>query len=108
MTKTEFEEVLSGNGMVAAKFGAEWCGPCKSLQPVFDGVAEENPDVKMLALDVEDSDELVSEYGVMNIPCVLFFLNGEPFNILIGGGIGKTELSDTIQNMRNIQKKRNG
>lgn len=106
MTKKEFDKELSENRIVVAKFGAEWCGPCRSLQPVFEEVARENADARMISIDVEESDEIVGEYGVTNIPLVLYFLEGEPFSIGVGA-IGKDNLSETIQNMRNTQK-RNG
>ena len=56
---------------------ATWCGPCRMLSPIIDALAEENKDYKFYKLDVDNSNEVVKKYGVMSIPTVLIFENGE-------------------------------
>jgi thioredoxin 1 len=58
-------------------FFANWCGPCKYLSPIIDKIAEANPDVKVLKVDVDESRELAANFGIRNIPTVIYFKNEE-------------------------------
>ena len=85
ITDTQFEsEVLKSKGLVLVDFWAEWCGPCMMLGPVIEEVSEEIDDVKFCKVNCDEARELALEYGIMSIPCLLVFENGELVNQSIG------------------------
>ena len=84
-TKENFEaEVLNANGVVVVDFGANWCGPCKSLVPILDEVVEEDPSKKIVKVDIGEQEELATQYKIMSVPTLLVFKNGEIVDKSIG------------------------
>ncbi len=77
-------EVLDSKGTVLVDFFATWCGPCKMLAPVLEKVADKHPDVKVVKVDVDQANALASSYGVMGVPTILVFKNGEIVNKAVG------------------------
>ena len=77
-------EVLESNKPVLLDFFASWCGPCKMLSPILDEVAAARPDVKIGKINVDDEGELSIRHGVMSIPTLIVFKNGEITNKSIG------------------------
>ncbi len=85
ITKDNFEkEVLQAEGTVLVDFWAAWCMPCKMLSPILDEVATERPDIKIGKINVDDEGELSIRHGVMSIPTLIVFKNGEIVNKSIG------------------------
>ncbi|HQH50353.1 MAG TPA: thioredoxin [Candidatus Cloacimonadota bacterium] len=76
LNKTNFNETVS-SGIAVVDFWADWCGPCRMLGPVIEEIARENPDIKVCKLNVDAHPELAGKYGVMSIPNLLFFKDGE-------------------------------
>ena len=72
-------------GVTLIDFWATWCGPCKMMAPVLDGLSEDYPDVKFVKVNVDEAGDLAAQYGVMSIPNFLFFKNGEVVRNLVGG-----------------------
>ena len=85
-TSANFDaEVLGASMPVVVDFFATWCGPCKMMAPVMDQMVEEYGDkVKIGKLDVDESGDIAARYGVMNIPTIILFKNGEMVNKLVG------------------------
>ena len=83
-TKPEFDEAV-GKGKVLVDFWATWCGPCRMVAPIISELAEEY-DGKLVVgkCDVEENEDLAAEYGIRNIPTILFFKNGEAVDKVIG------------------------
>lgn len=86
------EEVLNFEGRVLVDFWAEWCGPCMMLSPLVDEVSDELDDVKFCKVNCDEARDLALEYGIMTIPNLLLFENGE----LINQSIGYIEKQDII------------
>ena len=85
ITKENFDsEVLKAEGTVLVDFWATWCGPCRMLSPIVDEVASERPDVKVGKINVDEQPELAQQFGIMSIPTLLVFKNGEKVQETVG------------------------
>lgn len=78
------EEVLNYKGKVLVDFWAEWCGPCMMLGPVIEEVSEEVDDVKFCKVNCDEARDLALQFGIMTIPNLIVFENGEQVNQSIG------------------------
>ena len=83
INENEFNEVTK-EGKVLVDCFATWCGPCKMLSPIVDELAEEVKEYSFYKLDVDNADEVPAKYGIMSIPTLLIFENGELKNKLVG------------------------
>jgi len=70
------KEVLKSEKPVLVDFNADWCGPCQMMKPIVEEFAENNPDVKVVSVNVDDEDALSETYGVATIPCLVVFRDG--------------------------------
>ncbi|MCH5299293.1 MAG: thioredoxin [Ruminococcus sp.] len=98
ITTQEFEEkVLGGEKPALVDFWAEWCGPCKMLSPVVDGVSEQFSDkVDFYKVNVDEEPELAREYGIMSIPTLILFKDGEIVEQSIGL-IGEADIAALVE-----------
>ena len=85
ITNENFASLKAGDKPLVVDFWATWCGPCRMVAPILEQLAAEY-DGKIVVgkCDVEENDELAAEYGIRNIPTLLFFKNGEVVDKLIG------------------------
>ena len=86
ITDENFEsEVLHAEKPVIIDFYAEWCGPCKMMSPVIDSIAEELGEaVKVGKINSDENMELAEKYGIMSIPTVMVFKNGNLDKTFVG------------------------
>lgn len=79
------EEVKKSDKKVLVDFYADWCGPCKMMAPAIEAISEEVADIaKVGKVNVDDEPELAEEFGVMSIPTLLIFENGEVIHKHVG------------------------
>lgn len=90
----KFNEVTK-EGKVLVDCYATWCGPCKMLSPIIDELAEEKEDYKFYKFDVDNSNTVTKEFGIMSIPTLLIFDNGELKEKTVGF-ISKEELEKKL------------
>ncbi|WP_333616402.1 thioredoxin, partial [Bacteroides pyogenes] len=89
ITNSNYKEVLAEGKPVVIDFWAPWCGPCKMVGPIIEELAEEYKDRVIIGkCDVDENDDVSAEYGIRNIPTVLFFKNGEIVDKQVGA-VGK-------------------
>lgn len=69
-------DAIKAAPLAVVDFSATWCGPCKMLAPVFDGLAEEMTGVSFFSVDVDDNRDLAMQYGISSVPSILVFKNG--------------------------------
>ena len=80
-----FEQVISSDKLVIIDFWATWCGPCRMVGPIISKLAEKyDGQIVVGKCDVEDNDELAAEFGIRNIPTILFFKNGQVIDKVVG------------------------
>ncbi|WP_096391393.1 thioredoxin [Halopenitus persicus] len=78
-----FEDALAGHDLVLVDFYADWCGPCKMLEPILEDVAATTA-ATVLKVDADVYQSLTSQYGVRGLPTMLLFRDGEPVERLVG------------------------
>ena len=85
ITSENFESLKNGKEPLVVDFWATWCGPCRMVGPVISKLAEKY-DGKIVVgkCDVEDNEDLASEFGIRNIPTILFFKGGEVVDKVVG------------------------
>ena len=85
VTTENFEaEVLNTSGKVIVDFYADWCGPCKMLAPILEKISLEHPESKICKVNVDESTALAQKFGVMSIPTIVVFEDGNAKETSVG------------------------
>ena len=77
-------EVLESEKPVLLDFWAPWCGPCRMVVPIVEEIARENPDIKVVKVNVDEEQELAKQFGVMSIPSLFVMKDGKVVNKAVG------------------------
>ncbi len=84
VTTANFEEIVKNNETVLLDFWATWCGPCQMQGPIIDALAEKRQDVVFGKVNVDEEIALAQQFGVMSIPTLIIFKNGEIVQKAVG------------------------
>ena len=97
LTDSTFDETIGGSAEpVLVDFWAEWCGPCKMVDPILDQIASEQAGKLTIAkLDIDANPDVAMRYGVMSIPTMILFVDGEPKKTIVGAK-GKGQLLEEL------------
>jgi len=83
LNNENFESEIK-EGKVIVDFWAEWCGPCRMVGPVFEGLSEEMTDIKFAKCDVDANQDLSAKYEIRGIPAMICFKDGEKVSMIVG------------------------
>ncbi|MCI6233788.1 MAG: thioredoxin [Prevotella sp.] len=85
ITTENFEELRNGTLPLVVDLWATWCGPCKAIAPIIAELAQEyEGKIAVGKCDVEENDDIAMEFGVRNIPTILFFKGGKLVDKFVG------------------------
>ena len=99
ITNSNYKEVLAEGKPVVIDFWAPWCGPCKMVGAIIDELASEYEGRVIIGkCDVDDNDDVAAEFGIRNIPTVMFFKNGQLVDKQVGSA-PKSLYVDKINNL---------
>ena len=84
LTSENFNQEMINNDLLLVDFWAEWCGPCKSMHPIFTRMAKKYKRVRFARVNVDNAQDIARKYGVQSIPTFIMFKNGEIVNTMVG------------------------
>jgi thioredoxin 1 len=90
------EAFLKTDKLVILKFGAQWCSPCRMIEPIIKELAEEHTDIEIGSVDIDNNPEASTKYGIRSIPAIYFIKNGEVLDKIIGA-VPKVDLVKKIE-----------
>ena len=84
LTSENFNQEILKNQLLLIDFWAEWCGPCKSMHPVFTRMAKKYKQVRFARVNIDNAQDIAMKYGVQSIPTFIMFKNGKIVNKMVG------------------------
>ena len=96
VTDADFQDTLQSNDLVLVDFWAPWCGPCRAVAPVLEEIASENSNVVIAKMNTDENPNTASQHGIMSIPTMMIFKNGELVDRLVGA-LPKPAIMEKLQ-----------
>ena len=96
VTDADFQDTLQNNNLVLVDFWAPWCGPCRAVAPVLEEIASENSNVVIAKMNTDENPNTASQHGIMSIPTMMIFKNGELVDRLVGA-LPKPAIMEKLQ-----------
>ena len=84
LTSQNFNQEIAKNDLLLVDFWAEWCGPCKSMHPIFTRMAKKYKQVRFARVNVDNAQDIAMRYGGQANPTIIMFKNGEIANQMVG------------------------
>ena len=84
LTSQNFNQEIANNDLLLVDFWAEWCGPCKSMHPIFTRLAKKYEHVSFARVNVDTNQNIAMKFGVQSIPTFIMFRSGKPIDKMIG------------------------
>ena len=96
VTSENLESLKNGAQPLVVDFWATWCGPCRMLAPIIEELSKEyEVRITVGKCDVEENEDLAAEFGIRNIPTILFFKNGEVVDKVVGA-VAKAKIEEKM------------
>lgn len=90
--ESEFNELIS-KGTVLVDFYADWCGPCRMINPILEEISKEKKDLEIIKVNVDNCESIARTYGVMSIPTLIVFKDGK----ISGSNVGYMEKEEIVK-----------
>lgn len=84
LDSTNFEQMVSSGTPTLVDFWAEWCGPCRTMHPIFTRMARKFKKIRFARLNIDQNQEIVTRLGIQSIPIFIMFKDGNPVDKVIG------------------------
>ena len=84
VTDDTFQDTVQNNELVLIDFWAPWCGPCKAIAPVLEEISEEHSNIVIAKMNTDENPNTSSQHGIMSIPTMMIFKNGQLVDRLVG------------------------
>ncbi len=98
VTDKTFEDFIANNEVAVLDCWAAWCGPCRMLTPIIEQLAKERSDVVFGKLNVDHNRQIPMKYGIMSIPTLLFFKNGQLVDKTLGA-LPRARIEERLDNI---------
>ena len=84
LNDSNFDKTISSDNPTLVDFWAEWCGPCKSMHPIFERMSNKFPNVKFARVNVDNNQNISMKYAVQSIPTFIMFKSGQIIDKMMG------------------------